>query len=81
MEVYCCCSVAHQPSSAGEKVLFTSITSTMLSTSRTTKSAHEMIVVVFPPLNILPEYLQDHCMQMQINIFLVCYLFHIINVY
>jgi hypothetical protein len=33
----------------------------MPSTSRTTKFTQEIIVVVFPPLNIHPEYLQDHC--------------------
>jgi hypothetical protein len=48
MEVNCCCSVAHQPSSAGQKELFTRKTTTMPSTSRTTKSTQEMIVVAFP---------------------------------
>ncbi len=52
MEAYCCCSVAHQPSSAGEKELFTSSTATMPSTSMTMKSTQRMIVVVIPPFNV-----------------------------
>jgi hypothetical protein len=57
--VYCCCSVTHQQSSIGEKALFTGVTTTMSSTSRTMKATQKMIVVVFPPLNIRPEYLQE----------------------
>jgi hypothetical protein len=59
--VNCCCSVAGEPRSAGEKELFTSRTATMPSTSRTMKWTRRMIVVLLPPFNIRPEYLQDHC--------------------
>jgi hypothetical protein len=61
MQVYCCCSIAHQPRLAGEKALFTSVTAAMSKTSRTMKSTQKIIAVVFLPLNIRPEYLQDHC--------------------
>jgi hypothetical protein len=60
MEVDCCFSVAHQASSAGEKALFTSSTTMMPTTFRTKKTTQEMHIVVFPPLNIHPECLQDH---------------------
>jgi hypothetical protein len=59
--VNCCSSTVHQPSSARESVLFTSSTATMPSTSRTTIWTQKMIVVLFPPFDIGPEYLQDHC--------------------
>jgi hypothetical protein len=59
--VNCCCSVARQPRLAGEKELFTSRTATMSSTSRTMKSTQRMIIVLLPPFNIRPEYLQDRC--------------------
>jgi hypothetical protein len=59
LEVNCFCIVANQHSSAGEKELFTRQTTKMPSASRTRQSTQEMLVVVFPPLNIRPEYLQD----------------------
>jgi hypothetical protein len=46
--VYCCCSVTHQPSSAGEKALFISVTTTPLpSTSRTMTSNKPRAEVLF----------------------------------
>jgi hypothetical protein len=60
MEVNCCFLVAHQPSSEGEKELFTRKITKMPATSRTKKTTQEMLIVVFPPMHIRPEYLQDH---------------------
>jgi hypothetical protein len=48
MKVYCCCSIAHQPSSAGEKALFTSVTAAMSKTVRTRKWLRKWLDRCYP---------------------------------